>query len=284
MRSLIRHVRSASGKTQLALQLALAVQLPVARHGLNGAACYLTISAGLPTPRLLELAQKHPALRGAANLAHVYTPETRSVKALLGVLSTALPLLIDRRPNARRVRLLVIDALADLFREKSKTTMTQLVVRSCALSDVSHSPSSYSTTSGGTLVRRLSLVFITALPPASADFIVASHGVEPLSEDMSGSFPDTRRVVPPARQHECARALGVATGRRRIARRCMCTGTISAAVAKPAEEPPVDADEKAYWRDARMDDVWDAVAQGVACWHSVLGTDDGLWSALSYDL
>jgi DNA repair protein RAD57 len=364
MRSLRRHACSASGKTQLALQLALAVQLPVARHGLNGAACYLTTSAGLPTPRLLELAQKHPTLRGAASLAHVHTLETRSVEALLGVLSTALPLLIDRRPNARRVRLLVVDALADLFREDTKTTTAQLVVRSRALADVSralhglasahalaivvlnhvvevfeHAPararhellyadqarlfasgdlaaeahkkaalglvwanqlnarimltrtsrrrvlealgsapkrrrvggadtgsarSSEPPPAEETLVRRLSLLFSTASPPASADFIVAPHGVELLSEDMPGLFPDARRVAPPARLSAVAPSalqLGdVASLDAACAQASSSLPSPDAAV----EDLPLYEDEEAYWRSAGMDDVWDAVEQDAA--------------------
>src|SRR6267154_2280313 len=52
---LIVQVFSGAGKTQLALQLSLLVQLPVDQGGLNGSACYLTTSASLPTPRLIQL-------------------------------------------------------------------------------------------------------------------------------------------------------------------------------------------------------------------------------------
>ena len=44
---------SMAGKMQLALQLLLLIQLPVAQCGLNVLAAYLTTSSGLPTPHLV---------------------------------------------------------------------------------------------------------------------------------------------------------------------------------------------------------------------------------------
>ncbi|KAH9057123.1 hypothetical protein EDB83DRAFT_2206843, partial [Lactarius deliciosus] len=71
-------------RTQLALQLSLLVQLPVTQGGLNGSACYLTTSTGLPTPRLIELLHEHPLLVGShCTLDNIQTSVTKSVDSLL---------------------------------------------------------------------------------------------------------------------------------------------------------------------------------------------------------
>ncbi|KAH8983542.1 P-loop containing nucleoside triphosphate hydrolase protein [Lactarius hatsudake] len=116
----------ASGKTQLALQLSLLVQLPVAQGGLNGSACYLTTSAGLPTPRLIELLHEHPLLAGShCTLDNIQTSVTKSVDSLLYALSEVLPALMDAA-NARSMplKLLVIDSLAELLLEDKVSTAT----------------------------------------------------------------------------------------------------------------------------------------------------------------
>ena len=48
-----------AGKTQLALQLSLLVQLPITQGGLDGSAAYLTTSGSLPTPHLVQLLHSH---------------------------------------------------------------------------------------------------------------------------------------------------------------------------------------------------------------------------------
>ncbi|KDN48583.1 hypothetical protein RSAG8_02570, partial [Rhizoctonia solani AG-8 WAC10335] len=53
---------AASGKSQLALQLSLAVQLPESEHGLEGSSLYLTTLNRLSTSRLLEMVTSHPIL------------------------------------------------------------------------------------------------------------------------------------------------------------------------------------------------------------------------------
>ncbi|KAI0050003.1 P-loop containing nucleoside triphosphate hydrolase protein, partial [Auriscalpium vulgare] len=82
----------AAGKTQLALQLSLVVQLPRARGGLAGSACYLTTASGLPTTRLVQLLREHPLLAGsAASLDGIHTLETKTIDTLLAALSSVLP-------------------------------------------------------------------------------------------------------------------------------------------------------------------------------------------------
>ncbi|KAH9001739.1 P-loop containing nucleoside triphosphate hydrolase protein [Lactarius akahatsu] len=130
-------VFAASGKTQLALQLSLLVQLPVAQGGLNGSACYLTTSTGLPTPRLIELLHEHPLLVGShCTLDNIQTSVTKSVDSLLYALSEVLPALMDAA-NARSMplKLLVIDSLAELLLE-DKVSTASLADRSRNLSAI----------------------------------------------------------------------------------------------------------------------------------------------------
>ena len=110
----------------MALQLSLLVQLPVTQGGLNGSACYLTTSTGLPTPRLIELLHEHPLLAGShCNLDNIQTSVTKSVDSLLYVLSEVLPALMNAA-NARSMplKLLVIDSLAELLLEDKVSTAT----------------------------------------------------------------------------------------------------------------------------------------------------------------
>ncbi|KZV65848.1 hypothetical protein PENSPDRAFT_586196, partial [Peniophora sp. CONT] len=89
----------ASGKTQLALQLSLCVQLSVAKRGLAGSTCYLTTYTGLPTPRLVEIYSEHPAFSNLQlnALENITTLSTKSPEYLKTVLSTQLPALLADR-------------------------------------------------------------------------------------------------------------------------------------------------------------------------------------------
>ncbi|KAI0303391.1 P-loop containing nucleoside triphosphate hydrolase protein, partial [Multifurca ochricompacta] len=128
----------ASGKTQLALQLSLLVQLPVTQGGLNGSACYLTTSTSLPTPRLIELLHENPLLLGShCNLDNVQTSVIKSVNSLLYVLSQVLPATIDAaKARFMPLKLLIIDSLADLLLEDKISTTTTLADRSRNLSAI----------------------------------------------------------------------------------------------------------------------------------------------------
>ena len=102
------------------------MQLPPSQGGLNGSACYLTTSTGLPTPRLIELLHEHPLLAGShCNLDNIQTSVTKSVDSLLYALSEVLPALM-RAANARSMplKLLVIDSLAELLLEDKVSTAT----------------------------------------------------------------------------------------------------------------------------------------------------------------
>lgn len=131
---------SAAGKTQFGLQLSLTVQLPKDIGGASGSACYLTTSSKLPTTRLVEMINVHPLLSPTlCTLSDVQTMQTPSIPLLLHVLSDLLPahILKHSRPPHKPVKLLVIDALAELFHSNNKTTTKTLVERSRNISDIS---------------------------------------------------------------------------------------------------------------------------------------------------
>ncbi|VDC05362.1 unnamed protein product [Peniophora sp. CBMAI 1063] len=129
----------ASGKTQLALQLSLCVQLPSHLKGLSGSTCYLTTYSGLPTPRLVEIYSEHPAFRNLRinALENITTLATKSSEYLKTVLAAQLPALLADKRRTMPVKLLVIDVLADLFSEDGKTTTSQLAERSRGLGEIS---------------------------------------------------------------------------------------------------------------------------------------------------
>ena len=115
------------------------MQLPPDEGGLSGSTCYLTTSSKLPTNRLLELAQYHPKLSSSqCGLSGVQTLSIPNIPLLLHVLSTMVPkLILDRCSSAMPVKLLVIDALAELFHSSSKTTTQTLVERSRNINEIS---------------------------------------------------------------------------------------------------------------------------------------------------
>jgi len=134
--------RSASGKTQLAMQLSLLVQLPPELGGLSGSTCYLTTDMELETRRLDELSRTHPLLVTSSTrctLDDINTIRTPTVDLLANVLRTSLPQFIEASsaPGRRPVKLLVIDSIADLFLALEKTTTATLVERSRNLNELS---------------------------------------------------------------------------------------------------------------------------------------------------
>jgi DNA repair protein RAD57 len=130
---------SASGKTQLALQLSLFVQIVPDTGGLGGSCCYLTTSSNLPTERLLQISQNHKALSASScSLDHVHTIAVPSIPILLHVLSRTLKDFIQDSQTAgvKPVKLVVIDTLAELFHDAQKTTTATLVERSQRIAEI----------------------------------------------------------------------------------------------------------------------------------------------------
>ena len=129
---------SAAGKTQLALQISLYAQLPEIQGGLGGSVCYLTTKTKLQTHRLLQIKQARNLQD--ASLEDVHTLSAPTVRVLLNVLENQVPAFIEtiaRTPSRKPVKLLIIDALAELFRLVEKVSTASLVERSQKLTQAS---------------------------------------------------------------------------------------------------------------------------------------------------
>ena len=118
-----------SAKTQLALQLLIAAQLPREMGGLDGAAVYVHTEGRAPLTRLKQLVASHPAVAAFVDRAKkksegadfdlmrgVYVAETLDDPdglwtALVSVAS------VLRDTKKKRVRLLVVDSVSSPFRE-----------------------------------------------------------------------------------------------------------------------------------------------------------------------
>lgn len=124
---------SGAGKTQLALQLSLFVQAPKENGGLAGSACYLTTSSKLPTTRLLQISNSHELLSPSFfSLEDVHTISVRTLDVLQRVLTAVLPSFIQDQETTqgkKPVKLVIIDALAELFHDMGKTTTNTLIAR-----------------------------------------------------------------------------------------------------------------------------------------------------------
>ncbi|KDR73483.1 hypothetical protein GALMADRAFT_25891, partial [Galerina marginata CBS 339.88] len=132
---------SSAGKTQLALQLSLFVQMPLDSGGLSGSACYLTTSSKLPTDRLVQICELDGTLSSSLCLEHVHTLAVPTVAMLQEVLTNNLPKFIlgQVSKGLRPVKLVIIDALGELFHSNTKTTTSTLVERSKNIASLSAS-------------------------------------------------------------------------------------------------------------------------------------------------
>lgn len=132
---------SSSGKTQLALQLSLLVQIPPNLGGLSGAACYLTTNSKLVTRRLSQLMTEHPLLSpSVCGLSDIHTQSLPTLPILMHTLSVTLPALIQDvsiRSERKPLKLLIIDSLGALFHSAEKPTSQSLFERSKALTELS---------------------------------------------------------------------------------------------------------------------------------------------------
>ncbi|KAH7889805.1 P-loop containing nucleoside triphosphate hydrolase protein [Phlebopus sp. FC_14] len=132
---------SAAGKTQLALQLSLSVQLPPSLAGVSGSACYITVASHLQTTRMEQILNAKPLFSpSSCTFSDIHTVQTPTIEKLIHVLSVFLPDFISRQskePSSKPLKLLVIDALAELFHSLGKTTTQTLVERSRRISEIS---------------------------------------------------------------------------------------------------------------------------------------------------
>ncbi|KAG6844483.1 hypothetical protein H0H87_006557 [Tephrocybe sp. NHM501043] len=95
----------------------------------------------LPTSRLVQIMEANTSLAGSdCDLKDVHTLSTPTIPHLIHVLSERLTPFIESqadKPGFKPVRLLVIDALAELFHTSDKTTTRTLVERSKNISQIS---------------------------------------------------------------------------------------------------------------------------------------------------
>ncbi|XP_004434356.1 PREDICTED: DNA repair protein XRCC3 [Ceratotherium simum simum] len=113
--------RSSAGKTQLALQLCLAVQLPRRHGGLEAGAVYVCTEDVFPNKRLQQLIAQQPCLRTdiPGEMVRkirfgnqIFIEHAADVDTLLDCVSKKVPVLLSRG----MVRLVVIDSVAAPFR------------------------------------------------------------------------------------------------------------------------------------------------------------------------
>ncbi|KAJ4488231.1 P-loop containing nucleoside triphosphate hydrolase protein [Lentinula aciculospora] len=137
---------SAAGKTQLALRMALLVQLSKELGGLAGSACYLITSGKLPTSRIVQISQHHSLIStsGQCSLDDIHTMPIPSIDFLVQALRKLLPDFIELRSGqhtsdstVKPVRLVIIDALGELFHSSDKTSTRTLVERAQNITEIS---------------------------------------------------------------------------------------------------------------------------------------------------
>ena len=109
---------SAAGKSQLCLQLSLAVQLQKEDGGYASKVVYISTEGSFPIRRLKELAHffahRYSYLNTETLMDNVLIHHTATVQELKVLLNHELPCLLHR--NLHNFRLIVIDSLASLFR------------------------------------------------------------------------------------------------------------------------------------------------------------------------
>ncbi|KAL5532939.1 RHP57 [Sanghuangporus sanghuang] len=131
---------SASGKTQLALQLCLLVQLRPMLGGLLGSACYLSTHTKLATQRLSQLIQDHPLLSPSiCGLSGIHTVAVPTIELLIRTLTVTFPALLEDlggNPDRKPVKLVVIDSISALFHTSGRPSSSALFERSRALSEL----------------------------------------------------------------------------------------------------------------------------------------------------
>lgn len=163
---------SASGKTQLCLQLCLTVQMPVEMGGLEAGAIYVCTEDAFPSRRLKQmidvLHKARPSVVNSVLMDNVYIEHSADVDDLWKCISQKIPFLL----RSGKVKLVIIDSLAAVFR--SSLVEVDLVKRARQLSSV------------GALLSRLSNDF--RIP------IVVVNQVSDIVE--SNSFSSTERRMP----------------------------------------------------------------------------------------
>ncbi|KYQ58012.1 DNA repair protein XRCC3 [Trachymyrmex zeteki] len=102
-----------TGKTQLALQLCLTVQLPITAGGLGAGAIYICTETAFPSKRLQQLLKKSEiAKTHSVNGDVILVDHIVTIEELVLCLQRKVPVLM----NARKIGLLIIDSIAAPYR------------------------------------------------------------------------------------------------------------------------------------------------------------------------
>lgn len=135
-------LNSSTGKTQLALQMALMAMISPSSGTFTHSACYLSNRASFPTERLVQILCTRPSLLPLATatesvLGLLYFRHLASSDDLTQLLELGISQLAEQKIAAgARLRLLVIDSLPPLVAFDEQVTSTLLRDRANKLSDV----------------------------------------------------------------------------------------------------------------------------------------------------
>ncbi|XP_051132681.1 DNA repair protein XRCC3 homolog [Andrographis paniculata] len=116
---------SGTGKTQLSLQLLLAVQLPAFGGGLSAASLYLHSEFPFPFRRLHQLSGFYAPNLPTNPLDSIFVQPLHSADHLLDILPR-----LDNMVPKLNIKLIVIDSIAALFRGEFENTPVELKRRS----------------------------------------------------------------------------------------------------------------------------------------------------------
>ncbi|KAL9541302.1 hypothetical protein MBANPS3_009199 [Mucor bainieri] len=111
----LKTIQSSSGKTQLALQLALTAQKPKSEGGLEGAAVYIHSEGPFPSNRLDQLVSQYPASKQQQLKNNIHTIRIRTSEEQYNVLAYQLPAFLERHPD---VRVVLIDSISAIYRSE----------------------------------------------------------------------------------------------------------------------------------------------------------------------
>ncbi|XP_017875707.1 DNA repair protein XRCC3-like isoform X1 [Ceratina calcarata] len=102
-----------TGKTQIALQLCLTVQLPEAEGGFSAGAVYICTECGFPSTRLQELLQKLETIKNfGVNGDCIFVEHVSTIKNLETCLLHRVPILM----SAKKIGLIIVDSIAAPYR------------------------------------------------------------------------------------------------------------------------------------------------------------------------
>ncbi|XP_012273286.1 DNA repair protein XRCC3 [Orussus abietinus] len=105
--------QSGTGKTQLALQLCLTVQIPIAAGGLGAGAAYICTESVFPTRRLLQLLKTFPNVE-KYNITgdSVFIEHVSTIEDLEMCVIRRIPILME----SQKIGLIILDSIAAPYR------------------------------------------------------------------------------------------------------------------------------------------------------------------------